>query len=606
VACLLLDGKIASSGPRDRRDPGLFETDTALQYPPAFFEKHKITSSRGLLGKLQRYGSDLHPWVGATPELNACLRDTINSGVSSVAPFPPRVRALFEHPALRRLKTEPELGWMREVYPGATHSRWSHSVGVFSAIAAIYRALLTDPEVPTLRVIADPSDLNHALVAAIIHDAAQSSFGHDFEEAFGALFSHEEFVERLLTDTRWGDPLGKLIEALWRVDIPRVLAILRPISESENTALHVKVPIDALARDSINGPIDADKLDYLVRDSEACGVPYGRGIDVDRFLRALTVSAAPDLHLGARLVLAYRSKGRAAIESLLLARYQMYGAVYWHHAYRCLQAMFVHAVAKTFAPFATAGKNTVVRVSAGNLTPQQVQNLFYDWVLCGQPWAILAKQVPGLAQDFLESEPPLGVAAERALDFVWRFAAPGIRTLLERLAARDLYKRVFEIRVAELGQAGDYSELKARFSAPARAEKAAALQESLRLTIDRSLRAMANEHMTASDHEARDRLQKITTSDVPLVVLDFPTRGIPSELNIPTQLDDASRKYFVIESNRNKGDDNVFHVVRRLQMGSAALRIFAAPDLHELVIRYLTPDDIRGCVGDVLPGLIPG
>ena len=81
------------------------------------------------------------------------------------------------------------------------------------------------------------------------------------------------------------------------------------------------------------------KQDYLERDGIGCGVPYGKGIDHDRLLRSLTVTAKS----GKMLILAYKAKGRSAFEALLFARYLMYTAVYWHHAFRSMQAMFVHA-----------------------------------------------------------------------------------------------------------------------------------------------------------------------------------------------------------------------------------------------------------------------
>lgn len=111
---------------------------------------------------------------------------------------------MFRHPAVSRLRSELQLGWIKEVYPGATHTRWSHSLGVFATAAEYYSALLADPEVPAVRIRLNPEDIEHGLIAAILHDLGQIAFGHDFEAASPRFYDHESLVARLLDDDRWG------------------------------------------------------------------------------------------------------------------------------------------------------------------------------------------------------------------------------------------------------------------------------------------------------------------------------------------------------------------------------------------------------------------
>ncbi|MGH9959632.1 MAG: hypothetical protein ACREBC_21310, partial [Pyrinomonadaceae bacterium] len=154
------------------------------------------------------------------------------------------------------------------------------------------------------------------MVAALLHDIGQVSFGHDLEAACPHLFDHEAIVEKLLEEKGWSGPsLREVILAEWsQVEIPRVLNILRKKSSER--------PIDGVAEDIIGGPIDADKLDYLQRDSIGCGVTYGLGIDALRFLQALSVDVQTHA-TRCRVALAYKAKASAAIEAVLLARYQM-------------------------------------------------------------------------------------------------------------------------------------------------------------------------------------------------------------------------------------------------------------------------------------------
>lgn len=105
----------------------------------------------------------------------------------------------------------------------------------------------------------------------------------------------------------------------------------------------------------LDSPIDADKLDYLLRDGYHCGVAYPNGIDVDRFLQALTVftdvasvgqATVPDLDDGIpvanaappRPCVGVTAKGLLPVESILIARYEMFRSVYWHHAVRAQTA----------------------------------------------------------------------------------------------------------------------------------------------------------------------------------------------------------------------------------------------------------------------------
>src|SRR5581483_2858744 len=115
---------------------------------------------------------------------------------------------------------------------------------------------------------------------------------HDFEEACPFLFSHEEIRHSLLDDTTWGRPsLKNAIEKHWpEVDLKRVLSIVENNPSFGTKHKSTMRSVDGVAADAINGPIDADKLDYLLRDSTACGVPYGLGMDTQRFLRGLSVT----------------------------------------------------------------------------------------------------------------------------------------------------------------------------------------------------------------------------------------------------------------------------------------------------------------------------
>ena len=90
---------------------------------------------------------------------------------------------------------------------------------------------------------------------------------------------------------------------------------------------------------------------------------------------------------------------------------------------------------------------------------------------------------------------------------------------------------------------------------------------------------------------------------MPRIIIDFPIRGIPDERNFPNEISDPVRKYFSGPFSTNGQRQKVFHKLKDLQTRIATIRIFAANELHELIIRYLNPNDVHDCVKHVIPRL---
>jgi hypothetical protein len=116
------------------------------------------------------------------------------------------------------------------------------------------------------RILLDQADIEHGLVAALVHDIGQTAFGHDFEVVNSAIFNHEQLISKLLYDKSLGaQALADVILQHWNgIDIDRVLLILGVKREvgSKGSDVAELLPADGLARDMVNGPIDADILEY--------------------------------------------------------------------------------------------------------------------------------------------------------------------------------------------------------------------------------------------------------------------------------------------------------------------------------------------------------
>ncbi len=241
-------------------------------------------------------------------------------------PFTDRVKRLVDSAAFRRLAHLPQLGLVSLVYPGATHNRFEHSLGVYRNTLLFVRQL---NRVGALTVVSVPQ-IEALLLAALFHDIGHWPFCHPIEDlAIPGIPSHETVAARYIQ----GEELSELITSDWQATPEDVINLLVGSADSVPTRIMQSI---------LSGPIDVDKLDYLFRDSLHAGVPYGRNFDAPRLIGSLVLNRAGD-------GIAITGKGRTAAELMVFARYVMFSEVYWHHAVRSATAMFQRAFYDWFA-----------------------------------------------------------------------------------------------------------------------------------------------------------------------------------------------------------------------------------------------------------------
>ena len=237
-------------------------------------------------------------------------------------PFTARVRALVDTAEFQRLRHITQLGLAGRIYPGATHTRFEHALGVFHNALRYLWQLGKDSR------FAAAVDVHRAevlMVAALLHDLGHWPFCHPIEDmGLPDLPPHEAFADEFLSPDR---ELGQVLRDEWRIDPAEVLDVL--VARTDSLPLR-------LIRSILSGPIDIDKMDYLERDSLHAGVPYGRNFDRNRLIQSLLVNEAGD-------GLAISSKGKTAAELMVFARYVMFSEVYWHHAVRSATSMFARS-----------------------------------------------------------------------------------------------------------------------------------------------------------------------------------------------------------------------------------------------------------------------
>lgn len=236
-------------------------------------------------------------------------------------PLTPRVRQIVDAAEFRRLARISQLGLVSLVYPAAHHTRFEHSLGVYRMALLYLRRLAHDPR---FAEAVAPPEAEVFLVAALLHDLGHWPFCHAIEDMqLPGVPEHELFANSFLLEGEIADTL----RSDWGINPREVVALLaeKPRTRSGR-----------LLHSLLSGPIDIDKMDYLVRDSLHAGVPYGRNFDQQRLIGSLCLNEAGD-------GLALSEKGRTAAEMMVFSRYVMFSEVYWHHAVRSATAMLQRA-----------------------------------------------------------------------------------------------------------------------------------------------------------------------------------------------------------------------------------------------------------------------
>lgn len=222
---------------------------------------------------------------------------------------------------LRRIK---QLSFSEYVYPSATHNRFNHSLGVCHTVTEMYNQI--NKSNPTFF---KDGDLELLRMMALSHDIGHSPFSHASEVL--SPITHEERLEGILKAEKsnvilannYGVDGYDLINQVYNGDG------LVYISDKRLITLH----------DFMDGFIDADKIDYLVRDAKNCGVMYG---NFDRYglINYLTLYEDKD----GIYRLAVEENGLQALESFILARYYMFSQVYFHPTRRLYDKLFINSM----------------------------------------------------------------------------------------------------------------------------------------------------------------------------------------------------------------------------------------------------------------------
>lgn len=264
-----------------------------------------------------------------------------------------RLLKLIEHPLIARLKLVNQLGLISLVYPTATHSRFDHIVGSYTYTASYIKSLYYDSDNCIFRNLINKNDVKEALLASILHDLGQYPLAHELTQVHANIFDHSSLSLELLDDDTT-DKDGRTIMDIiqdeqigWGVNAENLKRILG----SHSSTLKLKASdVNDFKADMlsalIDGPIDASKADYIIRDSQNCRIPYGDQLDIQRLLSVLTTVIIPStIYKTHKVTIGVYEKGRASASAFSLARYLLHASIYWHHTSRIIKSMLQYATA---------------------------------------------------------------------------------------------------------------------------------------------------------------------------------------------------------------------------------------------------------------------
>ena len=266
---------------------------------------------------------------------------------------------LIETPAFQRLRRIKQLGFADHVYPGASHTRFAHSLGVFAAARRIVGVITAPKDTP--KELLDKEEIEDALIAALLHDVGHGPFSHAFEkvhEALGRERSHEAWTRKIILQGAKGSEPETIGSILGLDRANRIADLLEGKRRSSCWSA------------IISSAFDADRLDYVRRDRLMSGTGTG-AIDFTWLLEHVSISLLPSEPRERTFAVNRRALQQA--ETFLLARYQLYDQVYFHKICRGFECLLV-ACLKQVAAIVAAGKGDALGLPETNLLVQHLRH----------------------------------------------------------------------------------------------------------------------------------------------------------------------------------------------------------------------------------------
>lgn len=233
---------------------------------------------------------------------------------------------LIDTETVQRMRRIRQLAGCHLVYPGGQHSRFEHMIGAMYLAGRVGGVLESSKKNHTFTA----EDTVKLRLAALLHDVGHGPFSHMFEEVMAdrSKFTHEDMTRSIIMESEVG-------ETLESYGISKREMSQLAVAKAGSPAVHNDGSRREFMNDAISGALSVDTMDYLPRDSYFTGVEYGK-VDVHRIINSFEVSSDDRLAIGQAALFAF--------EALMIARYEMFRAVYFHRTVRAAELMLIKSM----------------------------------------------------------------------------------------------------------------------------------------------------------------------------------------------------------------------------------------------------------------------
>ncbi len=252
---------------------------------------------------------------------------------------------ILEHAFFQRLRRIKQLGFSEYVFPGATHTRYIHSIGVMHVSTMVFNNLFQGQDSADLRRLKETLRLG-----CLLHDIGHAPLSHSTESVMPQVSelklpsrfainenrqaSHEDYTIKSIVDSSFTESFKK-VRSQYGITPEAVAELVTGDTKDSGYFTVNGVNYFPLLHQLVSSEMDCDRMDYLLRDSYFCGVSYGK-FDLDWIVDNLKVC-----HENNHAFIGITERAISTFDDFLLSRFHMFMMVYFHYRAVCLEQMLM-------------------------------------------------------------------------------------------------------------------------------------------------------------------------------------------------------------------------------------------------------------------------